>query len=289
MELIQSVVSGVLLGGLYALIGLGMSLIFGIMRLTNLAHGDMMIMGTFICMVLISAMSGNILLALLVTIVIMAVFGFLIQNGLVNRVIDKGSGPSLLVTFGVSIIVQNVLLVIFGADPRSIPNSFATSNLISTEWLTISSIYFLNFVVAVVVIVVLSIVMKKTYFGMAIRASSDNARAAELMGVNTKRMYAITFGLAMATAAIAGLLVGMTFVFYPSTGTDYLIIAFGVVVIGGLGSLMGTLVGGIILGLAQILGGFFFGTGWQLVSAYVVLLVLLAIKPTGLLSKAVRK
>ncbi|MDL2237713.1 branched-chain amino acid ABC transporter permease [Christensenellaceae bacterium OttesenSCG-928-K19] len=289
MDIIQAIVSGVLLGGLYALIGLGMSLIFGIMKLTNLAHGDLMICGTYICMVLAANFTGNIFLALLITIGVMVLLGFIIQNGLVNRVIDKGSGPSLLVTFGISIIIQNLLLQVFGADAQAVPNTFSSSNVISTQYLTISSIYLLNFIVAVGVIVFLSIIMKKTYFGMAIRASSDDATAAELMGVNTKRMYALTFALAMATAAVAGLLVGMTFVFYPSTGTNYLIIAFGVVVIGGLGSLMGTLVGGIILGLAQLLGGYFFGTGWQLVVAYIVLLVILALRPQGLLSKAVRK
>ena len=154
---------------------------------------------------------------------------------------------------------------------------------------SVSGIYLLNFAVAIIVILGISFLMKRTYFGRSIRATSDDVLAAELMGVNTKRIYAYTMCLAMITATIAGLLVGMTFIFYPSTGTQYLIIAFGVVVIGGMGSLVGTLIGGIILGLAQLLGAYFFGTAYLTISGYVVLLILLTFKPEGLLSKAMRK
>lgn len=288
-EIVQSTLNGFLLGGLYAVIGLGMSLIFGIMGLTNLAHGDLMILGAFFSMVLVMQFTGNFIAALLITIVIMMAIGYLVQNFLINRVVDKGAEPPLLVTFGISIILQNVLLLFFGADARSIPSSIAAKNIISTEWFSVSAIYLINFLVAIAVIGTLHFVMQKTYFGRSIRATSDDVIASELMGVNTKRMYAYTMCLAMVTASIAGLLVGATFIFYPSTGTQYLIIAFGVVVIGGMGSLVGTLLGGIILGLAQLLGAYFFGTGYQLLSGYIVLLIILTLRPQGLLSNATRK
>jgi branched-chain amino acid transport system permease protein len=142
-----------------------------------------------------------------------------------------------------------------------------------------------DFIVSLATIFLLSRFFTKTYLGKAIRAASDDEGAAELMGINAKRIYAWAMAIAGGTAAIAGVLVGMTFTFYPHTGPDYLIIAFGVVIIGGLGSLLGTFMGGLILGLAQILGAHFLGPGFQLISGYVILLVVLAFKPTGLFSK----
>lgn len=289
MEIIQSVLNGLLLGGLYAVIGIGMSLIFGIMGLTNLAHGDLIIVGAFICMTLAAQFVGNIWAALLITIVIMSVIGYFIQEYLINRVLDNGSEPALLTTFGVSICLSNALLLFFGADARSITSSIATATVFSTPAFSVSAVYLLDFAVALCVIILLHSILNYTYFGRAVRAASDDIHAAELMGVNTKKVFSLTMGLAMTSAAIAGLLVGMTFIFYPSTGTQYLIIAFGVVVIGGMGSLIGTLLGGIILGLAQLLGAYFFGSGYQLLAGYLVLLMILTVRPEGLLSTAVRK
>jgi branched-chain amino acid transport system permease protein len=286
--LVQSIVNGILMGGLYAIIGLGMSLIFGIMRLTNLAHGDLMIASTYLSMVLALQFSGNILFALGITLVVMSVVGFFIQNFLINRVIDKGMEPPLLVTFGLSIILQNVLLLVFGSGAKSIHTPLSTVNAVTTPWFSVSAVYLINFVVAVTVILVLHFLIRKTYLGRSIRSTSDDPIASELMGVNTKRTYAYTMCLAMVTAAVAGLLVGMTFINYPSTGTQYLIIAFGVVVIGGMGSLAGTLIGGIILGLSQMIGAYLFGPAYQLIAGYVMLLIILTFRPQGLLANAAR-
>lgn len=280
--LLQSLVNGILLGGLYAVIGLGMSLIFGIMGLINLAHGDLIIVSTYISMVVALKYSGNIFIALLITLLVMIVVGFFCQSVLINRVVDKGAEPPLLITFGLSVILQNVLQLIFGADAKSIPTKLAAANVITTPWFSISAIYLIDFVVSILVILSLHFIIMKTYFGRAIRATSGDVVASELVGLNTKRVYAVTMALAMVTASIAGILVGMTFTYYPTTGTEYLIIAFGVVVIGGMGSLVGTLLGGIILGLAQILGSYFFGMAYQLFFGYVVLLVILTFRPQGL-------
>ncbi|MDR3294457.1 MAG: branched-chain amino acid ABC transporter permease [Clostridiales Family XIII bacterium] len=285
----QAVVTGVLLGGLYAVIGIGMSLIFGIMKLTNIAHGDIMILGTFLTMRIAQSLTGNPVIALLLTIVIMLVFAFAIQNFLINKVIAKGAEPALLVTFGLSIIISNALFLVFGANTRTIPSQLVTTNLIRTAHVSVSMMYAVNFIVAVAVIAVLSLVMNKTSLGRAIRAASSDTVMSELLGINTKHMYVYAMMLTVVTAAIAGMLVGMTFPFYPTTGTQYLIIAFGVVVIGGMGSLPGTLVGGIILGLAQLVGANFIGPTYQQLTGFLVLLVILAIRPQGLLSKAVRK
>jgi len=280
--LLQSLLNGILLGGLYAVIGLGMSLIFGIMGLINLAHGDLIIVSTYISMVVAIHYSGNVFIALLITVLVMIVVGLFCQSVLINRVVDKGAEPPLLITFGLSVILQNVLQLIFGADAKSIPTKLAAANAITTPWFSISAIYLIDFVVSILVILSLHFIIMKTYFGRAIRATSGDVVASELLGLNTKRIYAVTMALAMVTASIAGLLVGMTFTYYPTTGTEYLIIAFGVVVIGGMGSLVGTLMGGIILGLAQMLGSYFFGMAYQLFFGYVVLLIILTFRPQGL-------
>ena len=287
--MLQCMIQGVLLGGLYAIIGIGMSMVFGIMGLTNLAHGDLMILGTYITMLLTTTSGLPLFLSVIISVVIMAIIGFVVQNCLVNRVLDKGSEPALLVTFGVSIFLSNLILKLFSADYKSIPNSLASTNVLSTKVLSISGIYLFSFIVGLVVIAVLSYIMQKTNFGRSIRAPSNDTMAAELMGVNTKRAYSYAMIIAMVTAAIAGALVGSTFTFNPASGTSYLIIAFGVVVIGGMGSLIGTLLGGVVLGVAQLLGGYFFGSGVQMLIAYIVLLVILAVRPNGLLVSGARK
>jgi branched-chain amino acid transport system permease protein len=289
MIIVQSVITGVLLGGLYAVIGIGMSLVFGIMKLTNIAHGDIMIMASYLTMFFAAEIGGNVFLALLITFVFMIALSYFIQTFLVNRVIDMGAEPSLLVMFGVSIIIRNALLLVFGANNRTIPSPLSTVNILNSSNISISGAYLMNFIIGVAVILALIFIIRKTYFGMSIRATASNRTGAELLGVNTKRIYAYTLCLAVVTACVAGLLVGQTFVFYPSTGPQYLIIAFGVVVIGGMGSLGGTLVGGVLLGLAQLLGAYFFGTGWQTITGYVLMLVILTIKPQGIFAKAVRR
>ena len=233
--------------------------------------------------------TGNVVIALLLTIAVMIFIGVLVQKFLINKVIDKGAEPALLVCFGLSITIQNALFLAFGPNSQTIPTTLVNTNVLHTAHLAVSGQYALNFLVAVLIVTVLSVVMKKTTLGRAIRATSSDIVAAEILGVNTKRMYIYAMCLTMAATSIVGLLVGQTFVFYPSSGTQYLIIAFGVVVIGGMGSIFGTLIGGIILGLSQLLGSNFLGTPYQMLSGYIVLLIILTLRPQGLLSKKVRK
>ncbi|MCC8150074.1 MAG: branched-chain amino acid ABC transporter permease [Lachnospiraceae bacterium] len=288
--MIQCIVTGILLGGLYSMIGIGMSLVFGIMGLTNLAHGDLMILGTYITMVAANALGCNLIVSTIISVIVMCVLGFLIQQFLVNQVMDKGDAPALLVTFGLSIFLSNLMLKIFSADNQIINNPLASKNVITTQYLSVSASYLTSFIIACVIIIGLSLMMQKTNFGRSIRATSDDVMAAELMGVNTKLAYAAAMVICMGITAVAGSLVGSTFTFYPSSGTQYLIIAFGVVVIGGMGSLFGTLIGGILLGVAQLVGGNIFGSGVQMLVAYIVLLVILALRPNGLFAaSAVRK
>jgi len=281
-ELAQPILNGILLGGLYALIAIGMSMMFGIVKLVNLAHGDMMILSSYLAMVFTAWLGINPFFTLVLTIPAMFIVGFLFQGFLINRVLGKAMEPPLLVAFGVSIILQNLMLTIFTPDARSIISSVAILSIVVTDYLSISVLYLVNFLTGLVVIGLLSLFFQKTYLGRAIRAASDDQVAAQLMGINTKRTYGFAMGIAMMTAAVAGMLVGMTFTFYPHTGPQYLIIAFGVVVIGGLGSIKGTFVGGFILAMAQLLGAHYFGPGFQLLSGYLVLLIVLALRPQGI-------
>jgi branched-chain amino acid transport system permease protein len=279
--LAQPILNGILLGGLYAVIAIGLSTMFGIVKLVNLAHGDLMILSSFLSLVLILSFGVNPLWTLLVVVPAMYFIGFFIQNSLLNRVLGKEMEPPLLVAFGISIILQNLLLLIFTPDARVLEISFAVKTIRITEYLHISAIYLVDFLFGLAVIFCLHHIFKRTFIGRAIRAASADEVAAQLVGVNTKNIYAKAMGISMMTAAVAGVLVGMTFTFYPYSGPQYLIIAFGVVVIGGLGSMKGTFVGGVILAVAELLGADFFGTGYQLLSGYVVLLIVLAVRPQG--------
>jgi len=287
--MLQAIITGLLIGGLYALIGVGLSLIFGIVKVTNIAHGDLMIVSTFFIMVIVTDLVKNIYIALAITIVVMAVIGFLIQKFLINKVIDQGAESAMLVMFGLSIAIKNALTLIFGAGNNALPSPVKGINFIKTDTIAISGQYAVNFIVAIVLIVGLALVMAKTPIGRSIRASSSDTMAAELMGINTKTMYIWAMAITMAATAVAGMLVGQTYSFFPYTGTQFLIVAFGVVVIGGMGSIFGTLIGGAILGLSQMVAAYLFGTAYQTLAGYIVLLILLTIRPQGLLSKKMRK
>ena len=277
--------NGLLLGGLYGIVGIGMSMIFGIVRVVNLAHGDLVILASYLSLVTLSIFNVSPLLTLILVIPAMFLIGFLIQYYLVNRVLGQGMNPPLLVAFGLSIILQNLLLLVFTPDARALLTSISIATLPIGNFINIPVVYLVDFIGSLLTILLLSRFFNRTYLGKAIRAASDDEGAAQLMGINTKKIYAWAMAIAGGTAAIAGVLVGMTFTFYPHTGPDYLIIAFGVVIIGGLGSLIGTFLGGLILGLAQILGAHFLGPGFQLLSGYIILLIVLAFKPTGLFAK----
>ncbi len=288
MDLIQPLINGILLGIIYATVGVGLSMIFGIMRLVNLAHGDLMILASYLTLVLATEFGISPYLALVMVIPVMFAVGVLLQIFILNRVLDKGMEPPLIVAFGVSIILQNALLTIFSPDARSLSTSLAVKSIYVSKNCGIPVIYLVGCVIGLIVIGGILLFFRYNYLGLAIRAASDDAEAAQFMGVDTHRVFAYAMGLSMLTASVAGVMVGTTFTFFPHTGPQYLIIAFGVVIIGGVGSLVGTLVGGVILGLAQVLGAHFLGPGYQLLSGYLILLTVLTIRPQGLFGKAER-
>lgn len=283
IEYLEPLINGILLGGLYGVVGIGLSMVFGIMRQVNLAHGELMILSSYLSLFFFQVLGLHPLLTLFLVAPLMFFMGYLIQIFLFNRVMQRGMEPFLMISFGLSIIIQNALLLIFTPDARSLETAMVIKGVDVFGRFNIPLIYLVNFAVGVLVLTALQQFMKRTYMGWAINASADNETAAKLMGINVKKVYAYAMGIAAVTAAISGVLVGMTFTFYPHSGTQYLIIAFGVVIIGGLGSLPGTFLGGLVLGVSQLFGGRILGPGFQLLSGYIILLIILTLRPQGIL------
>ncbi|MBW2065817.1 MAG: branched-chain amino acid ABC transporter permease [Deltaproteobacteria bacterium] len=284
-DLLQPILNGILLGGLYAVVAIGMTTMFGIVKLVNLAHGDLMILAGYLSLVLVTWLGLSPLVTLIAVVPAMFFLGFFVQGFLLNRVLGKEMEPPLLVAFGLSIIVQNFLLLVFTPDARSLMTNLSVMTVSLGEKLNLPVLYLVDFLFGSLVILAMYMFFRNTYMGRAIRAASDDEIAARLMGINTRKIYAYAMGIAMMTAGVAGVLVGMTFTFYPHTGPQYLIIAMGVMIIGGLGSMKGCLAGGLILALAQLLGAHFTGPGYQLLFGYGVLLFILGMRPQGLFGK----
>ena len=287
MILLDAIIQGVLLGGLYALFATGLSLIFGIMRLVNLGHGDFMVLGAFAVLVGVEALALPILIAAILAGIFMFVFGYLLQYLLLNRTLGRDILPPLLVTFGLSIILQNGMLEAFSADTRRLSfGALSEASIPLGGGLAIGVIPLLTFASAVLVILFLNWLFYGTETGRAFRATSDNPEIAQLMGIDNNRIFAIAMALALVVVAIAGLYLGARATFDPLIGPSRLIFAFEAVIIGGLGSFWGTLLGGVILGVAQTLGAQI-SPEWQTLSGHIVFLIVLVIRPRGLLPRHV--
>jgi branched-chain amino acid transport system permease protein len=281
---VTALVMGILLGGLYVIIALGLSMVFGVMRLVNLAHGDLVILGAYLSWQVATSLGLDPIISLVVTIPILFGLGFFIQQYLLRRAFSISAEAPLIIAFGISLIIQNFNQIIWTPLSRGISTSYSMSSFfLGARQYPIS--YLLDFVVAVIVVFAFREFLNRTYLGRAITAASQNRRSAQLMGVNTKMIYGYAFAIAMISAAIAGLFLGMTFPFTPVSGTQFLIIAFGVVIIGGLGSVFGTLIGGLILGLVQTFSAAIFGSAAQMLFVYLAVLVVLAVRPQGLFGR----
>jgi len=283
-DILNPLVIGLLIGGLYALIALGLSMVFGVMRLINLAHGDLVILGSYLSYSIWTYLGLDPILSLIITIPVLFGLGFLIQQYLMKRAFAISSEAPLIIAFGIALIIQNANQIFFSPLSRGITTAYSTESFFLGSH-QFPVYYLMDFGVALVVMLVLREFLKRTYLGRAIRAASQDNKTAQLMGINTRMIYGFAFGIAMISAAIAGAFLGMTFPFTPVSGTQFLIIAFGVVIIGGLGSLLGTFIGGLILGLVQTVAGYFFGTAAQMLFVYLAVLVVLAIRPQGLFGK----
>ena len=285
MQWANVILQGVLIGGLYAMFAAGLSLIFGVMRLVNIAHGDLIVLAAYVSLLVTQALGVDPLTSLLLVVPIMALVGYTLQRGLLNRTLGDDLLPPLLVTFGLSIIIQNGLLELFTADSRKLQAGALevhTVELMQGVWVGI--LPFIQFIVAVIVVAGLQIVFYRTALGRAFRATSDDQAVAQLMGLDTRHVFAMAMALSLAIIAIAGVFLAVRTNFDPAIGPARLIFGFEAVIIGGLGSMWGTLAGGIILGVSQAIGAQI-DPGWQLLAGHIVFLTILALRPQGLFPK----
>jgi branched-chain amino acid transport system permease protein len=286
MNLLDTLVQGVLLGGLYALFAAGLSLVFGIMRLVNLAHGDLIVCAAYLLLVIVSVLGLHPFLAVLLAAPVMFGIGWALQRAVLNRTLGKDILPPLLVTFGLSVVVQNALLEGFSADSRRIPAGVLETASLDLGPVTVGVMPLLTFLSAVGVILALNALFYRTAMGRAFRAVSDDPVTAGLMGIRPAAVFAQATGLALVVVTIAALYLGTRANFDPAIGPARLIYAFEAVIIGGLGSLWGTLAGGIIIGVAQTLGAAV-NPEWQILAGHLAFLAVLLVRPRGLFPRAV--
>ncbi|HEX9072044.1 MAG TPA: branched-chain amino acid ABC transporter permease [Pseudolabrys sp.] len=285
MQWFNVILQGVLIGGLYAMFAAGLSLIFGVMRLVNIAHGDLIVLAAYVSLLVTQGLDVNPLTSLLLVVPVMAVIGYALQRGLLNRTLGDDLLPPLLVTFGLSIIIQNGLLELFTADSRKLQAGaieIQAFQLVQGVWVGI--LPFIQFIVAVLAIAALQMLFYRTALGRAFRATSDDQAVAQLMGLDTRHVFAMAMALSLAVIAIAGVFLAVRANFDPAIGPARLIFGFEAVIIGGLGSMWGTLAGGIILGVSQAIGAQI-DPGWQLLAGHIVFLAILAVRPQGLFPK----
>ncbi|MDR3486235.1 MAG: branched-chain amino acid ABC transporter permease [Bradyrhizobium sp.] len=284
--ILDAITQGILLGGLYGLYAAGLSLVFGIMRLVNLAHGDLIVLAAFAILSLTTWLGFDPFLAALLAMPVMFAAGFVLQYVLLNRTLGRDLLPPLLVTFGLSIVIQNGLLEAFTADSRRLRlGAIETASIDLGGNLAIGVMPLLTLGSAVAVILLLNLLFYRTALGRAFRATSDDLEIAQLMGIDHHRIYAIATAIAMLVATIAALYLGIRANFDPTIGPARLIYAFEAVIIGGLGSLWGTLAGGVIIGVAQTVGAKI-NPEWQILAGHIAFLAVVVLRPRGLFPRA---
>lgn len=278
---LDPIIQGILLGGLYALFAAGLSLIFGVMRLVNIAHGDLIVLSAYVALTTSLSLGLHPLAALLLVIPFMAAAGYVLQRLLLNRTMGGDILPPLLVTFGLSVIIQNALLMGYSADPQKLKAGAIETASVTLGPVSAGVLPLIVFATAVAVIGGLQWMFYHTALGRAFRATSDRQDIVQLLGINRAHVFGLAMALALAVTALAGVFLGIRTSFDPAVGGSRLIFGFEAVIIGGLGNIWGTLAGGVILGVAQTLGAKI-DPGYQVLAGHLVFLIILAIRPRGL-------
>ncbi|MEM9133222.1 MAG: branched-chain amino acid ABC transporter permease [Actinomycetota bacterium] len=282
-DLLNAVIQGILLGGLYALFATGLSLAFGVMRFVNLAHGDLAILAAYLMLSSSATIGMSPWLALPIVVIGGAAVGYATQRALFNRTLGRDPMPGILVTFGLGIVIQNLLLERYSFTQQRLDvGSIVTESISLPGGISVGLLPLLILVVATVLLVALELVLRFTRFGRALRATADDARTAQLVGIDDRRMYGAAMAIAFGTVAVAGLFVGSRTSFGPAAGPTLLLFGFEAVVIGGLGSLWGTLLGGIVLGVSQTVANEL-SIGWDLLAGHLAFLAVLLLRPNGIL------
>jgi branched-chain amino acid transport system permease protein len=283
--LLQALINGLLIGALLALAALGLSLVVGVVRIVNLMHGELVLLGAYAAWLLVQATGLNPLLLAPVAALVVAAAGLPIERYLLHPVSRYGEEGPLLTTFALSIIAQNLLVYFLGGDTRAISGALGAERF-SIGSITVPWLYLAGFVISLLVCAVVHWLIAHTDFGRRIRASAENPADAAVVGVPVRRTYALTFALAAGVSGLGGALLGMVFAFTPASGVEFLLTGFTVVVLGGLGSVKGTLLGGLALGVLESLGAAAFGDGYRLFVGLLAFLMFLTVRPQGLFGRA---
>jgi branched-chain amino acid transport system permease protein len=284
LTLLQALASGLLIGALFALAALGLSLVVGVVRIVNLMHGELVLLGAYVAYGLVQATGLNALLVAPLAALVVALLGWPLERFVLQPVVRHGEEAPLLTTFALSVIIQNVLVFLLSADTRSIDSGYGATRL-QLGGVSVPVMYLVGFAVALLACACVHLLITRTTFGRRIRAAAENPADAAVVGVPVRRLYALTFMLAAGVSGLGGALLGMVFSFTPSSGVEYLLTGFTVVVLGGLGSVIGTLIGGLALGLVESLAAAFLGDGYRLFVGLVAFLVFLALRPQGLFGR----
>jgi branched-chain amino acid transport system permease protein len=285
MHWLNIVLQGVLVGGLYAMFAAGLALIFGVMRLVNIAHGDLIVLAAYLALAATETLGINPLASLIVVVPLMALIGYALQRGILNRTLGPDLLPPLLVTFGLSVIIQNGLLELFTADSRKLQaGAIEVASIQLGGGLAVGTLPLIQFAVAIAVIAALQFMFYRTAVGRAFRATADDQRVAQLVGLDNAHVFALAMAVSLAVVAVAGVFLAVRANFDPAIGPARLIFGFEAVIMGGLGSMWGTLAGGVILGVAQAIGAQI-DPGWQLLAGHLAFLLVLAVRPEGLFPK----
>ena len=277
----NSMASGFLLGGILALTALGLSIVLGVMRLVNLAHGVFLIAGAYAGFFLLRATGVDPIVALLPIGLMIGVLAMPIQRFMLEPLSRYGLEAPMMTTFGLAIVVENLFVMYFSADTRSIERDYATIPL-KIGPVSVPLVYVIGFIISVAAVLVVHYLVSRTSFGRDLRASAADPVAAAAVGVDVRRVHSLTFALGAACAAMGGTLIGIIFSFTPASGANYLLTDFAIVVLGGMGNILGTLIGGILLGVLQSLAGVTLGDGYRDVVGLVLFLAVLAVRPQGL-------
>lgn len=285
LDVVDTILQGLLLGGLYALFASGLSLSFGVMRLVNIAHGDLIVLAAYVALVAVKTLGLPPLLSFVVVVPLLAGLGYLLQRVALNPIMGTDVMPPLLVTFGLSVILQNLLLEVFSADSQRVDaGAIETASISIGGGLAIGWFPLIIFCCAVGIIATLEALFAWTRIGRAIRAVSDDQRISQLMGIDNRRVFAVALALALGIGAVAGVFLAIGTTFSPALGPSRLLFAFEAVIIGGMGSLWGTLIGGAILGVGQSFG-FRYDPGWGILAGHFAFLAVLVVRPQGLFPK----
>jgi branched-chain amino acid transport system permease protein len=283
--LVQSLISGILIGGVYALIGIGLTIIFGVMRVINFAHGDIMMIGMYLTYSLFTLAGIDPFVSIVITIPLMFMFGAFLQKVFINRMQGALPQNQILLTIGLGLIMSNTMMLAYTSDYKILSTDYSSSSF-NIAGISISTPLAISFLITAAITAMLYWFLLKTDTGQAIRATAQDREAAQLMGINVKWMSILAFGMGSALAGTAGALISPTYYIFPQIGSTFTLKAFVITVLGGMGSIVGATIGGVIIGVAESISAVYISSGWKDVVVFVLFLLVLLFKPAGLMGKS---